>query len=198
MKRQQQLLRRLGRMVAGDDNPLRRPVDKLESAVITVLIVAFFIVAPMLAVAAADVTGAAGAREMKAETSWQPATAVLQQGAADGVIGLDGNWDTAWVKAKWTAPGGAQKSGRVAVALNARAGQRVAIWVTPAGQLTHQPLTRAEVAERTVMAAVAAPAGLALVLTIAIGVTRVVANRRRMACWAREWEATGPRWSSLR
>ena len=86
----------------------------------------------------------------------------------------------------------------VAVALNARAGQRVTVWVTPTGQLTHQPLTRNEVAGRTVMAAVAAPAGLALLLAIAIGVTRVVANRRRLACWAREWEATGPRWSSLR
>lgn len=197
--KQQQLLRRLGRMLAGDDNPLRRPVDKLESAVITGLIVAFLIAAPLLAIFAAGVVSAAGTREMQAETQqWKPVTAVLEQDAANGAIGLDGDWDTAWVKAKWTMPGGAQKTGQVAVALNARAGLRVSVWVTPAGQLTHQPLTKAEVAERTVTAAVACPAGLAVLLMVAVGAIRVVANRRRMACWAREWEATGPRWSSLR
>jgi hypothetical protein len=194
----QQLLRRLGGMLASDDNPLRRPVDKLECAVMTCLIVAFFIAAPLLAVFAAGVVGTAGIREMQAEASWRPVPAVLTQGAAAGVIGLDGDWNVAWVKAQWTAPDGAHKAGLVAVELNARAGQRVTVWVTPTGQLTHQQLTRDEVAERTVMAAVAAPVALALLLTIAIGVTRVVANRRRMACWAREWEATGPRWSSRR
>ena len=194
----QQLLRRLGGMLASDDNPLRRPVDKLECAVMTCLIVAFFIAAPLLAVFAAGVVGAAGTREMQAEASWKQVPAVLMQGAAAGAIGLDGDWNTAWVKAHWTAPDGAHRTGPVAVALNARAGQRAMVWVTPTGQLTHQPLTRDEVAERTVMAAVAAPAGLALLLTIAIGTARVMANRRRMACWAREWEATGPRWSSLR
>src|SRR5215469_15419681 len=194
----QQLLRRLSRILAGDGNPLRRPVDKLECAVMSCLIVAFFIAAPLLAVFAAGVAGAAATREMQAEASWKPVPALLTQGAAAGAIGLDGDWNVAWVKAKWTAPDGAHKAGLVAVALNARAGQRAMVWVTPTGQLTHQPLTRDEVAERTVMAAVAAPAGLALLLTIASGVTRVMANRRRMACWAREWEATGPRWSSLR
>jgi hypothetical protein len=196
--KQQRLLRRLCRMLAGDDNPLRRDLDKLESAVITGLIVAFFIAAPLLAIFAAGVVGVAGTREMRAEQQWKPVPAVLKQSSAQGSIGLDGNWDTAWVKAQWTMPGGAQKMGQVAVALNARAGQRVTVWVTRAGLLTHEPLTKAEVAERTVMAAVACPAGLAVLLTIAIGVTRVVAYRRRMACWAREWEATGPRWSSLR
>ena len=194
----QQLLRRLSRILAGDGNPLRRPVDKLECAVMTCLIVTFFIAAPLLAVFAAGVVGTAGIREMHTEASWRAVPAVLTEGAATGAIGLDGDWNTAWVKAQWTAPDGAHKDGLVAVALNARAGQRVTVWVTPTGQLTHERLTRGQVAERTVMAAVAAPAGLALLLTIASGVTRVMANRRRMACWAREWEATGPRWSSLR
>jgi hypothetical protein len=196
--RQQRLMRRLGRMLAGDDNPLRRGVDKFESAMITGLIVAFLIAAPLLAIFAAAAVGAAGAREMAAESRWQRVPAVLQQSAAEGTIGADGDWETAWVRAQWAMPTGAKKTGQVAVALNAQAGQRVAVYVTPAGQLTHEPLTRAELAERTVMAAAACPVALAVVLAIAIGVTRMLANRRRMASWAREWEATGPRWSSLR
>jgi hypothetical protein len=196
--RQQLLMRRLGRMLAGDENPLRRGVDKLQSAVITSLIVAFLVAAPLLAIFAADAVGAAGTRERNAEHQWRAVTLTLEQSAAEGTIGLDGNWETAWVKARWTAPGGAQKTGLVAVALNAQAGQHLTVYETETGQLTREPLTRAEVAERTAMAAIACPVALAVVLAIAIGVTRVLANRRRMACWAREWEATGPRWSSLR
>ena len=196
--KQQRIPRRLGWMLAGNDSPLRRPVDKLESAVITTIIVAFFIAAPLLAIFAAGAVRAAGTREMSAESQWKPRTAVLLQSAAEGAIDLGGDLDTAWVNAQWTAPTGTTKHGLVPVSLNARAGQPVSVWVTQAGRLTHQPLTKAEVAGRTVLAAVACPAGLALLLTIAIGVTRVVANRRRMACWAREWEAAGPRWSSLR
>jgi uncharacterized integral membrane protein len=195
--KQQRLLRRIGRMLAGHDSPLRRPVDKLESALIASLIVAFFIGAPLLAIFAAGAVRAAGTSEMSSE-SQRPRTAVLLQSAAEGAIDLDGDWNTAWVNARWTAPTGATEHGLVAVSLNARAGQHVSVWVTRDGQLTHQPLTKAEVAERTVLAAVACPAGLALLLAVVIGVTRVVANRHRMACWAREWEATGPRWSSLR
>jgi hypothetical protein len=196
--RQQRLMRRVGRMLVGDDNPLRRGVDKLESAAITCLIIVFLIAAPLLAIFAAHAVGAAGTSEMNAESQWRRVTAVLKQSAAEGTIGVDGDWETAWVKAQWTMPGGAKKTGMVAAALNARLGQHVAVYVTPTGQLTHEPLTRAEVAERTVMAAVACPVALAVVLTIALGVIRILSSRRRMACWAREWEATGPRWSSLR
>jgi hypothetical protein len=196
--RQQRLMRRFGRMLAGSDSPLRRPVDKLESATITGLIIAFLIAAPLLAIFAAGAVGAAGTREVKAESQWRSVTAVLKQSADEGTIGVDGDWETAWVKAQWTTPGGARKTGLVAAALNAQANQHVTVYITPSGQLTHEPLTRAEVAGRTVMAAVAGPLALAVVMAIAIGVTQVAVNRRRMACWAREWEATGPRWSSLR
>lgn len=94
--RQQRLTRRLGRMLAGDDCPLRRGVDKLQSAVIRSLIVAFLIAAPLLAIFAAGAVGAAGTRERNAEMQWQPVTLTLEQNAAQGTIGLDGDWETAW------------------------------------------------------------------------------------------------------
>jgi hypothetical protein len=194
----QQRLRRLRRIVAGDDNPLRRYIDKLESAVIASLVISFLIAAPLLAVFAAREVGIAGAREERAQQAWRPVTAVLEQSASAGLIGLDGEWDTSWVRAKWTAPDGAYRSGLVAVVLNARAGQRLQVWVTPAGQLTHPRLTTAQVRERQVMAAIAAAAALALVLSIAGSIARVLANRRRIAAWGKAWEAAGPRWTSRR
>ncbi len=195
---EQQRLQRLRRIVAGDDNPLRRYVDKLETAVIAGLVIAFLVAGPLLAVAAARTTGAAGLRDMRAESTWAQRTAVLTQSAGAGLVGLDGEWDTSWVKAKWTAPDGAHRRGLVAVGLNARAGQRLTLWMTSAGELTPPRLTRGAVVERQIIAAIMWPAGLAIVLSITACAVRVLANRRRMADWARAWEAIGPRWSSLR
>ncbi len=194
----QQRLQRLRRIVAGDDNPLRRCVDKFETAVVACMVIAFLVAAPLLAIFAAQVAASTGAREMRAESTWKPLTAVLTQSAGSGLIGLDGEWDTSWVTAKWTARNGTHHRGLVAVGLNARAGQRVTLYATPAGQLTPPPLTRSAVVEREAIAAIAIPVGLAVLLSITACGVRVLANRRRMASWAKEWEAIGPRWSSLR
>jgi len=194
----QQRLQRLRRIVVGDDNPMRRYVDKLESAVMASLVIAFLVAAPLLAITTVRAVDAMSVREQRAESQWKPATAVLSQSAAAGLVGVDGDWDASWVMAKWTAPDGARQRGMVPVALNAKAGQRVEVWVTPAGQLTHQPLTGADVVDRDVFAAIAVPAALALLLAMTAWGVRVLANRRRMADWAKAWEAIGPRWSSYR
>lgn len=194
----QQRWQRLRRIAVGDDNPLRRYVDKLESAVGVSLVVTFLVVAPLLATFAIGHVGAAGARQMRAEASWKQVPAVLTQSASAGLIGLDGEWDTSWVTAKWTAPDGLHRTGIVAADLNARAGQDVTVWVTQTGQLSPPKLTAAGIADREVSVAIAVSAGLAVLLSITACVVRVLGNRRRMAGWTKAWEAIGPRWSSLR
>jgi hypothetical protein len=196
MKRQR--WQRLHRIVVGDDNPLRRYVDKLESAVAVSLVIAFLVAAPLLAIVSVRAVGAAGAREQRAESQWQPVNAVLTQSAGAGLIGLDGEWDTSWVTAKWTAPDGAHRSGIIPVQLNAKAGQPLTVWVTSAGELTPPKLTNAAVVDREITVAIAVSAGLALLLWVAALAVRVLANRRRMAAWTKAWEAIGPRWSSFR
>lgn len=193
-----QRMQRLRRIVVGDCNPLRRNIDRLESAIITSLVVAFVVAAPLLAIGAVRIVGATGAREVAAQSSWRPEQAQLTQNAADGMIGVDGEWDTSWVTARWRARDGAWRQGLVAVGLNAKAGQTVPITVTGSGQLTAQPLTRAGVVERELIAAVCAPVVLALLLTVTACAVRAAATRRRMATWTKEWDAVGPSWSSRR
>jgi hypothetical protein len=192
-----QLRQRVTRIIAGSDNPLQRSVDRMESAIIAGLIIAFFVAGPLLAVAAISATGAAATREMRAESGWRHVPATLTQSAGAGEF-TDGNLETSWVFAHWVAPDGKLQKGRVAVGLNARSGQQVTVWVTHTGQLTREPLTKAEVFQWEVTGALLAPLGLAVLLVVAGCVVRVVANRRRIADWTRAWAATGPRWSSLR
>jgi len=192
-----QLWQRLVRIAGGTDNPLRRRVDRIQSVVVAGLVVAFVVAAPVLSIVAIRVTGAAAAREQRAEAKWVSRTAVLQESAAAGLVADDGAFDS-WVIASWTMPDGATRTGLVAVDLNARKGQRVTVWVTPAGQLTHPKLTRAQVLEWEATAAMVTPIGLAVLLAVAGAVVRIVANRSRIAGWTRAWAAAGPRWSSLR
>jgi hypothetical protein len=194
----QQRWHRLHRIAVGDDNPLRRHVDKLEFAVVVCLVIGFLVAAPLLAISALNHVRAAGARQMQSEANWTQVPVVLTQGAREGLVGLDGEWDTSWVTAKWTAPDGARRNGLVAVELNARAGQHVMEWVTQTGQLSPPKLTAAGLADQETMAAITVSVGLAVLLSITACVVRVVANRRRMAGWTKAWEAIEPRWSSLR
>jgi hypothetical protein len=194
----QQRLQRLHRIVIGDDNPLRRYVDKLESAIAVSLVIAFLVAAPLLAIVSVRAVGAAGVREQGAESKWRPVGAVLTQSAGAGLVGLDGEWDTSWVTAKWTAPDGARRSGIIPVQLNAKAGQRMTVWVTSAGELTPPKLTNAALVDREITVAIAVLAGLALLLSMTAWAIRILANRRRIADWTKAWEAIGPRWSSFR
>ena len=184
--------------VAGDGNPLRRAVDRVEAAVMLGLVAAFLVGAPLAGLGAAEMTRAAATAEEHAQHRWLQRSATLLEPGSEGVTGMYGEWDTSWVTVQWTMPGGSIRTGAIAVDENAKKGLHVPVWVTPSGQLTHPPLSSADVTDRVVTAAALGPAVLGVLLLIAGDIVRVVANRRRMADWARAWEVAGPKWTSLR
>ncbi|MBO0833426.1 MAG: hypothetical protein J2P28_21175 [Actinobacteria bacterium] len=179
-------------------NPLRRRLDDVEVTIMTALVVLFLVVAPLLAILTGRLADAAGLREQRLERSWHPVPAVLEQSAAQGMRDEDAAWGIAWVKAHWYLPSGAERTGSIAVGLNARAGQRVTIWVNRAGQVTHRPLSHGEVLDGIANTVMATVVGVAVVFGLAGAVARMAVNRRRMAAWTRAWEVIGPSWTSLR
>jgi hypothetical protein len=179
-------------------NPLRRRIDDVESSIMTALVVLCLVVAPLLCVLTGRLADAAGLREQRAEQAWRPVQAVLEQSAAQGLAGQDAAWGAAWVQARWHAPDGRPRSGPIAVGLAAKANQKVTIWVTESGQVTHPPLSHGEVLDGIANAAMATAAGVAALFAIMAGVIRTAINRRRMAEWTRDWDVVGPRWTSLR
>lgn len=192
MKRQ---LQRLARAFGCDHNPLRRRVDRIESATMTLLAVAFLALAPFASLVAMGQVHANGLRELAAEQGWRPATATLAENARDGVIQSSGGTSVALVAARWRAPDGALRTGEVTTSLNAKSGQHVRIWLTSAGALTHPPLTKAELGQRATITALLTTSGVAVLVVITAGLVRLAANRRRMAGWDSAWAAAGPRWS---
>ena len=190
--------RRIGWIFCGGHNALRRRVDRIEAAVLVGLAIFFVIAAPLLAVFAASLTETAGLREVRADSSFRLVTATLLANAGAGQTLPYGSVNVAVVAGKWTAPDGRAQKGLLATAPRVRAGSHVKIWVTKNGRLTVPPLTRADLPERTALAALTAVFGLGGSLSLIAVAVRLLANRRRMADWARAWAVTSPRWSRFR
>ena len=192
-----QRTRRLARLVAGDDNPLRRGVDRAEALIMLVLLAAALALIPLAAVVSARMAGSAASHELRAERSWRQVPAVLQEGASAGVLSFDGPAGSSWVRVSWQQAG-RPHTGDIAVSLAARKGDRVMIWVTSDGQLAHPPLSKSDVGAQEAAAALTTSTGVAFIGIFAALGTHLVANRRRMSGWARDWALAGPRWNSLR
>lgn len=192
-------LRLVARVILGRErNPLLRRVDRIETAVMAALVVAFLAAAPLASIYAGRLADTQGLREQRAEQAWQQEPATLQQSASAGLIGLDGAWSTAWVNARWPAPSGGHRTGRIAMPLNARKGEVVTVWVTPTGELTRPRLTGADVRDRIGFAVLLATLSVAAVeLLIAVAI-RAALSRRRLAGWENAWRAVEPKWSQLR
>ena len=177
-------------------NPLRRPLDDIEAAIISCVIIFFVLASPLLCVVTGRMADSSAVAEQRTEQSWHPVTAVLDESAAAGLIGLDGEWGTSWVTAHWNLRDGRTVTGLLAVDLNARQGQHLTIWVTATGQVTHPPLSQADIDDRVASAVLATAAGLGLLVAIVVVAVRVIAGRRRMAAWAQSWEEIAPQWSA--
>jgi hypothetical protein len=176
-----------------DGGPLRRSVDRAESLAMAALVVAFVAAGPLLAIFVGRAADAAALRLQRAQLSSESyVRAVLVQSAGQAV---DGYLDAAFPRAKWTAPDGQQRRGWVGTGLNARAGQPVWIWVDRAGAQEPGPLAEGDIRDQVMFSILVAITGLAIVLGAAAVTVRVLADRRRMAGWQRDWEASGPLWS---
>jgi hypothetical protein len=186
-----------GRFVRGrrlDDNPLRRASDRAETLVLIVLAAVFLVCAPLAAPASAGWAHAMAQRTELAQASRSQVTAVVVTTPTRPVLSYGGYVSTA--KVRWTAPDGTAVTRRVQVRAGTEVGDSLNVWTTPDGQLTVQPLNSSQVASLTALGAAGGVAALAAVLALASALARWLLNRRRLAGWDADWQATEPRWTT--
>lgn len=184
---------RLARLLVGR-NPLRRPYDRIEGAVLLTLAVAF-----LAAMAGASLVGAHLYQSQRAaDAGLHRATAVLIQG------GPDSRLTSAWeVLARWPAPGGRERSGVLtdvdAPAITSTAvGTRVPVWLNQNDEPAAPPSGRVIIITVALLTAIITAGGAALGLLVCYGLCRVALDKRRLAAWESAWTSTGPRWTSRR
>ena len=174
-----------------DRNPLRRRIDRVEGVLVGGLAVAFLAGAPLVTVAAYGY-GAHVAHAQQA--AWHQVPAVLLTTAPSySYTGYQPE-----VRARWTAPDGARRTGAVPAPPGSRAGSTVRVWTDAAGTPAELPLQLWQVKGQAALAAVLAPVLFGEVLLAAGQLAHYLLGRRRLAAWAAEWRATGPQWSRQR
>ena len=181
---------RLARTLGLDGNPLRRRTDKIAAFLGVLLVAAFLIGAPVVARAAIGWVSRVAAAEQQMTRSWRQVPAVVQKAAPAPAA-----WQTSWVPARWTAPGGRPRTGQIPVSDAVAAGQTIRLWVDAAGTPTGPPPGQAPVELDDVATAAVAVVALGVVLLCLMGAGRFVLDRRRLAGWEAAWADVGPRWT---
>ena len=188
-------LARLGRFVRGrrpDRNPLRRRSDRLETAVLALLVIAFLAAAPFAALASGSwaFTSAHQAQLAEQASSYQVPARVLKLDSPGGVYG------DPQAQARWTAHDGRVINGEISVPLNTAAGSTQWLWTTADGRLTDPPLQDSQVTGQAYIAEAFGVVTLGVLLTVAGLVVRWRLDKRRMAAWEADWRAAGPHWTA--
>jgi hypothetical protein len=199
MRSRQQKVRvtRLGRFARGqrpDRNPLRRVSDRVETAVLAVLVVAFLAAAPFTAQACgAWAHSIAHRAQVTQDASRHQVTAV--------VLNVATSQGTSYVppeslaQARWTAPDGTVVTGEAPVPAGTAAGATIREWVVADGQLTDPPIENSQIADSVDTAEILAVVGLGILLAVTGWLARRALDKRRMAAWDAEWRVTEPRWT---
>jgi hypothetical protein len=188
-------VRRLACRLGLDANPLRRRTDKIATFVAALLLLVFLVGAPLLAIATYGWAARVGAAEQRAERSWRIVPAVLLKSAPVSNSFASGLFGYAWVPARWPAPSGHLRTGRIAVEVGMAAGRKVRIWVDGTGRPTDAPLTGRAVHARATTVALIATLVLLTVLSVLAWAGRMLLDRRRLADWELAWAIVGPQWT---
>ena len=185
---------RLVRWLAGR-NALRRPVDRIEGAVLVALSAAL-----LVAVAVAALLGMHTYQSQRAASaSLRPAVAVLIQAGpiyvSPAYIGQ--------AEARWRDRGGGEGSGVLTTVstpdiVGAAAGARIPVWLDRSGQPAAPPGGQVAMILNALAEAAAAAGGAAVALLICYTLCRLALDRRRLAAWESAWSLTGPRWTTRR
>ena len=190
---------RLGRFVRGrrlDRNPLRRPSDRAESAVLAVLVIAFIAAAPFAALAGGAWGHAIAHRVQAAQPASRYLVAAVVLQAPQGSQAAGSAALAPEAQARWTAPDGkVVTSVEVPTPAPATVGTVIRVWVTRDGQLTDAPLLNTQVAGQADLAATSGVVALAVTLALTGVLARRVLDRRRMAAWDADWRVTGGHWT---
>jgi hypothetical protein len=176
-------------------NALRRPVDRIEGAVLVVLSAAL-----LVAVAVAAVLGTHTYQSQRAASaSLHPAVAVLiQAGPFYGSIAHIGR-----AEARWRDRAGGKRSGVLTTRstpgiVGAAAGDRIPVWLDRSGQPVAPPVSRVAMVVYALAEGAAAAGGAGVALLIYYALCRHALDRRRLAAWESAWSFTGPRWTTRR
>ncbi|WP_132155883.1 hypothetical protein [Kribbella antiqua] len=175
-------------------NPLRRRVDRLEAALLMIVLVAALLVIPAAAAFGTTIRNRAehSAAEERAEA--RPVQVRTLGNTAEAVPSSPGLTTTS-VPVRWFDTSGSRHEGKVDVLIGTKAGTELTIWLDRDGAMTRGPRPPADSTALGVAAGVTMPLLAWPLLLASFGLARRPLDHRRAQAWAREWEQVSPRWT---
>ncbi len=169
-----------------DHNPLRRASDRVEAGIVALLVGAFLIGAPAIALTAWRMTLSNTFTTADAiHHGWRQVTVVVQAGEPDWADGYASS-----VPVRWMAPDGVQHTGQYLAAPNAKAGTRITAWTNASGHLAQTPMSpRQALTQAALTAAFAVPAWVLMLLCAGM-LCHHILDRRRLSVWETDWRAS--------
>lgn len=175
-------------------NPLRRPTDRIESALLVLVLLAGLVMVPIGAVVGTSV-GEAGEERVARQRSLLQHVQARTTEDAPALTGQEIGQLTWPVSVVWPDPIGGERRARADVVLGTKAGSEVTIWLDRSGRLVKPPRTAGD------SAAIGGATGFGVVLAGWIVLWLLMAaavrklDRSRSRQWAAEWEQVAPRWT---
>ncbi|MFL6125139.1 hypothetical protein [Actinophytocola sp.] len=188
---------RLARLVRPRRNSLRRGIDRLEGAVLAVIVLIGLMLVPiLLALGSLTYTNLAETAAREAEERAEVGATLTENAPAASIpTPEDGSSSKSAVPAEWRTPDGARHTGRVWAEDGLRAGAKVDVWVDEKGRLVDEPTTSSDALLTAAVTGVIgwlAAAGLLVFTQLRL---HRMFNRRRFHAWTQEWARVEPEWS---
>jgi hypothetical protein len=173
---------------------MRRPIDRIQTAVALGLLALFMIVVPLVAGLSTSRAYDSGLRaERQEHTSHQPvmATVASDDVSSDG----SGRHFLPAVRLRWRANDGTLRSGETLKRRGDRIGSQRWIWVDRAGNLTRMPRGHAQTIADAALVGTASLTAVAIPCFLLYVAVRRYLDRRRLDQWTADWARTAPLWT---
>ncbi|GGX58873.1 Rv1733c family protein [Streptomyces fructofermentans] len=177
-------------------NALRRRSDVMEAWTVLVAAVLLWVGAPMAGLAAGWwAHDGARATAVAQHAERHRVRAEVTQHAPVAPPTAEGERQPTYrVTVRWTEPGGKARTDTARVPAGTQVGEHTDIWLNDRGRVVPAPVDESAVWQHTLTAAICATGVFAVGVLATHAVVRMVATRRRLAEWEREWARTGPDW----
>ncbi|MFJ9446040.1 hypothetical protein ACIRRH_29910 [Kitasatospora sp. NPDC101235] len=191
--------RRLRRALGARHEPLVRPLDRSRarawlSAVLGAVLALALTVGGSLLLYRSTAARADADRDRLRQVD-AVVRNIPDRTAATGSRFAGGYSDRVDVDAAWTAPDGTQHLGTVQAPHSAVIGNRVPVWVDPAGAVSDPPANRVALAVSAACTGAGALLILLALLTLALRVRLHTLDRRAETAWTADWARLEPLWS---
>ena len=175
-------------------NPLRRRVDRLESALLLGVLMAALLVVPAAAALGTTIHDRAENAATRQRAALRQVQARTLENTAEIVPSTPGQVTTR-VRIGWLDPAGSTREGSADVVIGTKAGTELTIWLDRAGAIARAPRASADSTALGSAAALTLPMLGWPLLWATFRLARRPLDRRRAQDWAREWEQVSPRWT---